>query len=198
MIRALAIAGIVGGVIWICLPFFSPEWGPPGSQDYLGYELWNRIWTPALVGMMLGFLDFYRVIRVDLPSVARVAWIILLVGFGMMVAGNVAEFWVFTAVPYNGGGGPNIRDLSWMTFLLGFVLAHLGAMTAGLASLSGGGLPRWLAIAFAGCLPVMVGAAYAGLSWAGIPLGFLSVVAGHLLSGGASGRSRSADPLKSG
>jgi hypothetical protein len=60
--------GILGGLLWVGLALFPPEWGPPGTVGYAHYELWNRLWTPALLGMLIGFIGFFRMVR---PSLTR-------------------------------------------------------------------------------------------------------------------------------
>ena len=97
--RVLSVAGILGGALWIGLAFIPPEWGPPGSQAYVGYELWNRLWTPALLGMFLGFLGFTIRSRPAFSPRAVTGLVVLTAGLALMVAGNIAEFWIFSDLP---------------------------------------------------------------------------------------------------
>jgi hypothetical protein len=127
--------------------------------------------------MFLGFLGFLRWQRPTLRPSAAALFAVLLLGLSLMVLGNVAEFWVFTDVPYSGGRGFNIRDAAWTTFLLGSLLAIIGSTAFGLLSLVKEGPLRWLAIAFALEMPATVVFSAISFSFASIPLGVLSIVA---------------------
>jgi len=94
--RWLALAGIIGGFFWITLGLFPPDWGPPGTRAYEGYQQWNRLWTAALLLMALGFAGLFRALRPVLTGWARVGLVAALIGFAPMMFGNFAEFWIFT------------------------------------------------------------------------------------------------------
>jgi hypothetical protein len=49
-----------------------------------------------------------------------------------MVIGNVAEFWIFTDLLYEGEGS-FIRNISWPTYLFGTLLMFLASAIAGFA-----------------------------------------------------------------
>lgn len=176
--RWLAVAGVVGGSIWIGLRFFSPEWGPPGTAAYAGYELWNHIWAPAIVLMAAGFLGVRRSLAPAHRRAARTGLSILIAGLVVMAIGNIAEFWVFTNVPYNEGGGPNARDLSWMSFLVGALLGVIGATTAGLAMIVQRATPMWVSAPLALVLPATFVLGSIDMSWAGAPIGVAAVACG--------------------
>jgi hypothetical protein len=135
--RLLSLAGIAGGVYWLLLiGVFSPEWGPPGSARYLDYEAFNRAWPPALLLMLAGWVGFQR--RFGLSRTGL--WLNVL-GYALMVAGNVAEFWIFSDDPY--GAGFNGRNAAWTMFLLGWLLHLIGALVWGIAALRRRALPAW-------------------------------------------------------
>jgi hypothetical protein len=143
--RLLSLAGIAGGVYWLLLiAVFSPDWGPPGSARYLDYEAFNRAWPPGLLLMLAGWIGLQR--RFGLSRAGL--WLNGL-GFGLMVAGNVAEFWLFSDQPY--AAGFNGRNLAWSAFLLGWLLHLIGALVWGSAGRlppkppANGGLPAWAA-----------------------------------------------------
>ena len=92
MAPILALAGIVGGLLWVGLAGFRPDWGPPGTPQYLAYELWNRLWTPALLSMGIGFGGFFHLLRPALTRTAKGSFIGLLGGCALMILGNVGEF----------------------------------------------------------------------------------------------------------
>ncbi len=98
-----------------------------------------------------------------------------LVGFSLallvMAAGNAAEFWLFTDLPYDGGSdAPNARSLAWMTFLLGWLGALISGTVAGLALLRTGGraVAGW-PLALVLVMTIGIGAA-SSLTYAGMPL----------------------------
>ena len=169
--RLAALAGIVGAAIWIGLAFFPPDWGEPGTDSYHRYQTWNRIWAAALILMAIGVAGGARS---NLPARSRSArWGLVVFTFALLVmaAGNAAEFWLFTDLPYDGGSdAPNARSLAWMTFLLGWLGALIAGMVAGLALLRTGGraVAGW-PLALVLVLTIGIGAA-ATLSYAGIPL----------------------------
>ncbi len=177
MERVLGAAALVGGSIWIGLRFFSPDWGPPGTSAYLGYELWNRFWAPALALMAAGFVGLWRDPRYAVSQVGRVGLAFLVAGLAIMAAGNAAEFWVFTNIPY-GGDGPTPRDLSWMSFLIGSLLALIGATVAGNAMAAGHFVPGWLSTALAIVLPATLLIGLVDMGWAGVPLGAAAIATG--------------------
>ncbi len=142
MSRILALAGILGGGVWIGLAFFASGWGPPGTTDYARYELWNRLRTPALLGMAFGFSGFSLALRPALSRTAKGGFACFVIGFALMIIGNIAEFWIFTTVPYSDGQGPNIRDIAWMTFLLGTMLMLIASAVVGFAFLNTNRIPK--------------------------------------------------------
>ncbi len=173
--RLLALAGILGGLYWLLLhTLFAPDWGPPGTRAYEGYQLWNRLWTPALLLMALGFVGLFRALRPSLARWARGGLVAALIGFALMMLGNFAEFWIFTAESYEGVG----RNASWMTFLLGLLIMLLGTTVAGLALSRTNLIPKWLAVLLALMLPLTIGIGTVNMGWAGWPTGGLSVLVG--------------------
>ncbi len=176
--RWLSIAGIAGGLIWIGLRFFNPVWGPPGTTAYLAYELWNRIWAPALVLMAIGFVGSRRSASGAHRGATRIGLSIAITGLTVMAIGSIAEFWVFTDVPYSGGEGPNARDLSWMSFLVGALLAVIGATASGVAMVADRAVPIWVGAPFALVLPATFVLGAIDMSLAGVPIGIAAIAGG--------------------
>lgn len=144
MNRIFSLAGIVGGIFWFALhTFFTPDWGPPGTAAYERYELFNRLWTPGLLLMLLGFVGFYRSFRPRFTVSQRGGAIAMLIGLTMMVMGNWAEFWLFSEQSYTTGVG---RNLSWTTFAIGLLILFIGAFVVGISSIRTTLLPRWFAL----------------------------------------------------
>lgn len=167
--RILSLVGIVGGLFWIALAFFPPECAPvtEASEDFC-----NRLWSPAPLGMGLGFVGLFLSRRSSLSTTATIGWIALLVSFALMFLGNVVEYWFLNHLPHQGPGGL-WRGLAWMTVLLGFLLVHLASASVGALGLRSGHLPRWLGAHFLTLLPatVVVGLVGSRLQAAGIGLG---------------------------
>ncbi len=174
--RMLSLAGILGGLFWITLHLFPPDWGPPGTRAYEGYQLWNRLWTPALLLMALGFLGLFLSLRASLTRWAYSGLAATLIGFALMMMGNFAEFWIFTTESYEGLG----RNASWMTFLLGVLVMLIGSTMAGLALSRTNLIPKWLAVLLALMLPLTIGIGAVNMGWAGWPTGGLSILVGVL------------------
>lgn len=174
--RMLALAGLLGGITWLLIGLFPPDWGPPGTRAYEGYQLWNRFWTPALLLMTLGFLGLFLSRRASLTRWAYSGLAAMLIGFALMMMGNFAEFWIFTAESYAGVG----RNVSWMTFLLGTLIMLIGSTVAGLALSRTNLIPKWLAVLLAFMFPLTIGIGAVNMGWLGWPTGGLSILVGVL------------------
>ncbi len=178
MNRLLALAGVLGGLFWIAIGLFPPDWGPPGTRAYEGYQLWNRLWTPTLLLMALGFAGLFLALRPSLTRWARGGLVAALIGLALMAAGNFAEFWIFTTESYAGVG----RNASWMMFLLGTLVMLIGATITGLALSRTNLIPKWLAVLLALMLPLVIGIGAINMGWIGWPTGGITaIVGGYLL-----------------
>jgi hypothetical protein len=129
--------GLVAGVTWIILAFFPTECAPPTESSEV---FCNRLWTPALAGMLTGFSALFVRIRSLLSRAAILGFAGLLVGFVLMVAGNFSEYWFLNDLPHAGPDG-RIRAVAFMTLLFGFLLVLTGASVCGIASLRGARSP---------------------------------------------------------
>jgi len=78
----LGIAGLAGGVGWTLLAFFPPE------EEVVR----NRLWTPALLGMLLGVIGILLWLRPTLTRVGGVALKAVVLGLGLMTLGNLVEY----------------------------------------------------------------------------------------------------------
>ena len=182
MIPILALAGILGGLLWLILALFRPDWGPPGTAQYGSYELWNRLWTPALLGMGIGFSGLFRLLRVAHPRRARGSFLSLLGGCALMVLGNVGEFWIFTDQPYEGEGSL-IRLVSWLAYLGGALLMLSALALIGVTLWRSAHLPHWLLLLFIIALPISVTIMFLNVEWAvQVPMiGGLSILGGSFV-----------------
>lgn len=168
--------GLLAGVAWMVLPFYPGECAPPTGTSEV---FCNRLWTPALGGMLTGFSALFVGLRSVLSRAATLGFAGLLVGLGLVVAGNLSEYWFLNELPHQGPSGW-VRGVAWMTLLFGFLLVLVSASVYGIAMLRQGHTYRVMGLSFAGLLPLTVVFGAAGLSTIGLPLGGLSVVAAAL------------------
>jgi hypothetical protein len=169
--RAVAICGIVGGLAWAVLPIFAPESGATRAAE----ETFNRLWSPLLALMGLGFLALRW--RLSNTRMIRICLTITLAGFVLMIAGNVAEYWVFQDMAH---GNP-ARDLSWMTVLLGWLIVVISGTIAGIGARVGRWAPAWVTWSLVALLPATIVLAVVAIELLGVPLGLASTVSGTWL-----------------
>ena len=112
----LAVGGFAATVWYFFGPLGSAGWGPPGTDAYLAYERANRLASVPLLIHLAGWTLLVR------DRVWRRVASIGALGSLMMLAGNVGEFWVFSEESYASA----VRNLSWLTFLLGALAAIVG------------------------------------------------------------------------
>ncbi|HZQ06518.1 MAG TPA: hypothetical protein VFD70_08045 [Anaerolineae bacterium] len=180
MSRIFALAGIMGGAVWIWLVCFGPEWSTPGTDAYIRYEFWNRLFTPAMAGMAVGLCGLALALRASLTRIATIGFATALLGFALMILGNVAEFWMFTNLPYSMGEGQNLRDVAAMTTLFGTLLMLLSVGGAGLGLLNSDGILKWLGLLLILPLPLTLIGAILHMSWTALPIGGLSIIIGSI------------------
>jgi hypothetical protein len=132
LVRLSGLAAMLGGVLW---PLWvgveqSVGWGQPGSAAYERYELINRLLPLAILPVVVGLVGLHAVFRRSNGWLGTAGFVSLLVGFALMVAGSVGEFWVFSAQSYDGPG----RNASWTLFLLGHLVLAIGTVLFGIAT----------------------------------------------------------------
>jgi len=175
--RVLGVIGIVGSLLWLALgTVLAPDWGPPGSRNYLSYETINRLWGPCFAAMLAGYVGLFA--RYPLPG--RLGWAAragIVGGLVAMFAGNVGEFWFFTNQAY---GEINPRNLSWMLVLLGILSLLIGCLLLGLAARRQHVWPEYASVLFMLALPATILLLLAQA----ISLMFMSVIVGGVLAGG--------------
>ncbi len=169
--RILAYLGFLGGLCWLGLFLFPPDFGYPGSLAYTYYQWYNRLWTPVLLLMACGFLAFRQTYHHPETLVTRWAFRAIFLGFGLMMLGNTAEFWFFTTQPYD---GLNARSFAWMTVLLGALIWLIAAFILGIAWLRSRSLPVWVSWLFLLALPLTIAGIFGGFMF--LPLAPLAWV----------------------
>jgi hypothetical protein len=131
--RLLLVLGIIGGATWIAYAFVPAECAPATNRTLI---FCNRLWTPALFAMTVGFLGLLRwATTLGSPRVTR--WLsIAVIGAAFMTFGNFAEFWVFFGWPQQGPDGW-LRNSLWVTDAIGLLGLLLASFGAGLVLLLG-------------------------------------------------------------
>jgi hypothetical protein len=142
--QTLGLLGLLGSLLWLGLnTVLSPDWGPPGSANYLGYETISRLWAPAFALMLCGYMALYQRYPLRNTRLGRVGYRLAIAGLALMIAGNIAEFWFFSELPY---GSLNARSWAWISVLLGMLALLIGTALLGLAGWRGRALPGWVLV----------------------------------------------------
>lgn len=165
---------VLGGWLWISLPFFPPACVPV-TEITEGFC--NRLWTPALAGMFIGAVGLFELLKPLSTKALRLGLNGIQVGYGLMVIGNFAEYWIFFGLPHEGPNGW-LRGLLWMSVLLGWLIALLGSVIAGISLFRSPCNQKWQSLLFLLPLPLTIVLRIPGPSWAGIPLGLLGILIG--------------------
>ncbi len=133
LIRWSGLAAMLGGVLWPLwfLIHLSVGSGEPGSAAYERYELVNRLLPLALIPVVVGFVGLHAVQRRSYGRLGAVGFATVLVGFMLIIAGSVSEFWLFSNQPYM---QPNARQASFNLFLLGHLPLAIGTVLFGIAT----------------------------------------------------------------
>jgi hypothetical protein len=150
--RWLGLLSLLGGIsaVPLMVAFAATGWGEPGTAVYQTYETLNRLAAFALLLMVPGWSGLF----LALPrGYGRWGALVALVGALFMVAGNAAEFWLYSDLSYE---CCNARHTAFATFSLGSLVTDLGAMVAGIAMMRGGSEPPWLAALLILALPLDV------------------------------------------
>lgn len=170
----MGVAGLAGGLATLLLEWgLGGDFGYPGSLAYARYETYNRLMALCLAVCAFSFVGAYRV-QTPRPR-RRLA--LIMAGFGLMVIGNVAEFWLFTDVPY---GALNSRAYAWLTFLFGLLLVVIACVSDLVAELRTPGWVRGRAWLAGGYSVLQILSVFAGGSIFGV-IGLGTVVLGGWL-----------------
>ena len=128
LIRWGGLVAIWGGVLWALWNAgleFVVGWGEPPSPAYERYEAYNRVMPLILPLLVAGLLAFHATQKGSHGWLRRAGLIIALIGFTLLLVGNVAEFWGFNTQPY---GEANGRANSWTLYLLGVFTLSIGTV----------------------------------------------------------------------
>jgi hypothetical protein len=86
----------------------------------------NRLVTVPAVILVVGVFATGFKGRQSLGVFGWMAWLLGLAGSLLVLAGNVAEFWLFTSRSY----GDSARNLAWGSFVLGVALLLIAGILA--------------------------------------------------------------------
>lgn len=183
MRRWLGILSLLGGItaVPLMMAFMAAGFGEPGTAAYQTYELLNRLMAVSLLLMAAGWLGARLVWPAGLGHWAAS---LALIGSLVVVAGNAAEFWFFSDLPYGVAG--NARDLSWIAFSLGSLVMDIGATLLGVAVWRSPLWPRWSAVLLVSALPLDVVAFFTVSPF--LAPAVLAVAIGYLLYAGTASR----------
>ena len=147
LIRWSGLAAMLGGVLWALWAGVEQSigWGEPGSSAYERYELVNRLLPFALIPVVVGFIGLHVAQRRSFGRLGTAGFATALVGFMLITAGSVGEFWVFSDQSYEGAG----RNASWALFLLGHLVLVIGTLLFGIATVRAKVFPQEAAMMFA-------------------------------------------------
>lgn len=134
-----ALACVPGGALWALTPLgiqLADQQLPAGSERF-----WQLFFTAPLL-LLVGLAGLWWLGCLGSGRLARVALIVTCVGLGMVVFGNVGQFWfglddLFT-----------VTAPAYRTFRIGLVLLALGALVLGIATAYKRTLPAWGALPF--------------------------------------------------
>jgi hypothetical protein len=160
-IRWFGILSILGGltaVLWQ-IAVNQGGFGYPGSATYTFYELVNRLMFIPLLLMVSGWVGIYLVLRPLPARFVMVGSTLAMLGFVLMLIGNLTEFWLFTDLPY---GAWNLRSFAWMTFLFGMLATLIGSILLGVVIWQKQGSGRWSGILLIILLPLAITLLFSG------------------------------------
>src|SRR3712207_3007962 len=114
LIRLSGLAAMLGIVLWPLwfVIHLSVGSGEPGSPAYERYELVNRLLPLVLLPVVVGFIGLHAAQRKSYGRLGTVGFITVLVGFIVIIAGSVGEFWLFSDQPYMRPNGRQIGRAS--------------------------------------------------------------------------------------
>lgn len=125
MKNLLALAAILGGILWLVLNLaLVGAW--ERGDNFPTYEFLNALRPLPLALFAFALYGLYR--RVN---VGRVGFFISLAGFALLAAGAAIEFWF--------GGGVRDGDVDtlslagWLTYLVGYLVLSIGLIAFGIA-----------------------------------------------------------------
>jgi hypothetical protein len=148
--KQLGVLSLIGSLtsVLLMIAFALTVWGEPGTAAYQTYVLLNRLMAGALVMMAAGWLGL--ALRIPAGYGRWGGWLALVAAL-VMIAGNAAEFYLFSDQPY---GFNNQRNAAWSAFSMGSLVLDIGATMAGIAIWRKRLWPRWIGTLLMLALPL--------------------------------------------
>ena len=146
--RSAGTAALLGGGAWLLL---APA-AELQRRDLLSYDGYNRLVAVPLLLFTVALVLAPRVLAVR--GLARAGFRAAAVGAGLLVAGNVIEFYGVllqdrpnSYAAYGTGQEPWIgSDVGWLIFGLGGLVLLIGGILAGVGMARTATRPRWLVV----------------------------------------------------
>lgn len=132
-VRWSGLAGVLGGALW-ALWYLGVS-----LVGGAGYGTYNRLMPLVLLLLAVGLLGLHAAQNKSHGGIGRAGFVVALVGLLAMIAGNVADFWVFAEEGY---GPSSPKHSAWMLFGLGLFAFYVGTVLFGVGTLRAGLLPR--------------------------------------------------------
>lgn len=129
-IRRCGLLATVGAMLWtatwILVAFTADE-----TKDVFGFS--ERGWrtlllNPAVLFFMAGLAGFHAKQSRGSGRLSKIGFVICLLALGAILAGNIAEFWVFKL--FYGTEGPG-----WGVMGVGFMMLPVGLLVIGIATM---------------------------------------------------------------
>ena len=144
---------MLGGITHLLLNvlvevYFPDHWaGSPTRLLGMSYAGWSRLlWIPDAL-LLIGLAGLYRHLAHGLGKLSRWGYWLAAAGFGLRIAGNLIEFWVFGVflIPFLGEftTGSTGSQLGYSVASIGAMLGILGLLIFGITCLSAALPTRW-------------------------------------------------------
>jgi hypothetical protein len=157
------LAAIGSGIAWaVVLPLVATA----ASADPVGwrYDDWNRLLTLPLLLLLVSLVGIHRVAAERISAWGRRGGALALVGVGLMLVGNIVEFWlvlltdadVFAIADPRGLDEWAGSTVGWLVFLLGSLLLLAGGVLLGVGTSRAGVFPSWAGFALGLTSPVLL------------------------------------------
>ena len=152
LIQILSVVGLLGGLAaTISIIIVGDTFGLPGSASYRIYENFNRLMAILIALETCAMIGFYFQQKDVFGNIERTALLIALIAWIGMAAGTVAEFWLYSDLPY---GEDNLRNTAFSIFSISSLVAGLALLALGMRTLIRRQLPRYYSIVLILYLPI--------------------------------------------
>jgi hypothetical protein len=139
LIRWSGLAAMLGGVMWMLLvPLITltypgrTGWGPKEVIFSLVWEDYNKRLPTVLLLLAVGLAGLGVRYGQRSGGLGRAGFVVALFGLGLMLLGNVVEFWVAGGIRE---GVSSAALGGWMSYSLGYLLLSAGLVLVGIAAL---------------------------------------------------------------